>query len=585
MVKPYEYKTAKRRVKTMKKRCYALLLAIMLVFGTVLPETALTAVSVEAAAYSYNPNAAIAYAEKYWTNYNDAYPNYNIFGGDCADFVSQSLHAGGLQMNANWYHAPADIVRNITWTYASSLKSYLEKYCGKAVTIYKDSSKNTGYRDSNKKEIDPKTTIRPGDAVFYYWKGGSRYGHAAICVGYDSKGEPIVNAHNSDRHHLNWTLNAYKNADHWCVIQINSTQDQSSLKEVPADARSYTGELWKIGGANLYMYEEPSTDAQKLKTASGSDYKAVRYVPVAVSEKTTVGNDLWGKITYNRRSGWVILRSSSKTYAKKIADGSGAIVDPTPTPAPAETKLTSIALSETNILLTKNATCAVSVKSCKPSNAANKSVTWTSSNTAVATVSANGTIRGVQQGTATITATANDGSNVRAVCKVTVGTTLYKITASSVKLRKTASGSAKSLATIKKNKTITVTSFKYNGNKQWGRTTYNKKTGWVLLKNGKTYAKPVSSDSNTGSGVKVTKITLNKKSAVVRKKKTVRLSVKKYAPSKPTTKGVTWKSSNTKIAKVSSSGKVTGIKKGTVTITATAKDGSNVKATCKIKVK
>ncbi len=581
MVKPYEYKTAKRRVKTMKKRCYALLLAIMLVFGTVLPETALTAVTVEAAAYSYNPQAAIAYAEKYWTNYNDFYPNYNIFGGDCADFVSQSLHAGGLQMNANWYHAPADIVRNISWTYASSLKSYLEKYCGKAVTIYKDSSKKTGYRDSNKKEVDPKTTIRPGDAVFYYWKGASRYGHAAICVGYDSKGEPIVNAHNGNRHHLSWTLNAYKSADHWCVIQINSTQNQSSLKEVPEDARSYTGELWKIGGANLYMYEEPSTSAKKLKTASGSAYKAIRYVPVAVSEKTTVGNDLWGKITYNRRSGWVILKNSSKTYAKKIADGSGAIVDPTPT----ETKLTSIGLSETNILLAKNATKTLSVKTYKPSNATNKSVTWISSNNAVATVDANGVVRGLQQGTATITATANDGSNVRAVCKVTVGTTLYKITASSVKLRKTASGSAKSLATIKKNKTITVTSFKYNGNKQWGRTTYNKKTGWVLLKNGKTYAKPVSSSSNTSSGVKVTKITLNKTSATIKKKKTVQLSVEKYAPSNPTTKGVTWSSSNSKIAKVSSSGKVTGVKKGTVTITATAKDGSKVKATCKIKVK
>lgn len=578
MVKTYEYKTAKRRVKTMKKRCYALLLAIMLVFGTVLPETALTA---EAAAYSYNPQAAIAYAEKYWTNYNDFYPNYNIFGGDCADFVSQSLHAGGLQMNANWYHAPADIVRNISWTYASSLKSYLEKYCGKAITIYKDSSKKTGYRDSNKKEVDPKTTIRPGDAVFYYWKGASRYGHAAICVGYDSKGEPIVNAHNGNRHHLSWTLNAYKSADHWCVIQINSTQNQSSLKEVPEDARSYTGELWKIGGANLYMYEEPSTSAKKLKTASGSAYKAIRYVPVAVSEKTTVGNDLWGEITYNRRSGWVILKNSSKTYAKKIADGSGAIVDPTPT----ETKLTSIGLSETNILLAKNATKTLSVKTYKPSNATNKSVTWISSNNAVATVDANGVVRGLQQGTATITATANDGSNVRAVCKVTVGTTLYKITASSVKLRKTASGSAKSLATIKKNKTITVTSFKYNGNKQWGRTTYNKKTGWVLLKNGKTYAKPVSSSSNTSSGVKVTKITLNKTSATIKKKKTVQLSVEKYAPSNSTTKGVTWSSSNSKIAKVSSSGKVTGVKKGTVTITATAKDGSKVKATCKIKVK
>lgn len=584
MVKPYEYKTAKRRVKTMKKKSYALLLAIMLVFGTVLPETALTAVTVEAAAYSYNPDAAVAYAEKYWTNYNDFYPNYNIFGGDCADFVSQSLHAGGLQMNANWYHAPADIVRNISWTYASSLKSYLEKYCGKAVTIYKDSSKKTGYRDSNKKEVDPKTTIRPGDAVFYYWKGGSRYGHAAICVGYDSKGEPIVNAHNSDRHHLNWTLNAYKNADHWCVIQINSTQNQDSLGAVPEKARSYTGELWKIGEANLYMYESPSTSAQKLKNASGSDYKAIRHVPVAVSEKTTVGNDLWGKITYNTRSGWVILKNSSKTYAKKIADGSGAIVDPAPT----DVKLTSIGLSETNVLLAKNATTTLSVKTYKPSNATNKKVSWTSSNTAVATVDANGKVHGRKEGTANITATAQDGSNVRAVCKVTVGTKLYKISASSVKVRKSPSNSVKTLTTIKKNKTITVTAYKYIGSQLWGKTTYNKKTGWVQVRNGnKYYAKLVTSDSgsNTTSGTKVKKITLNKTSATIKRKKTVQLSVKTYTPSNATTKGVTWSSSNSKVAKVSSSGKVTGVKKGTVTITAKAKDGSNVKATCKIKVK
>ena len=575
----------------MKKRLTAFLLALVLLFSGILPE-AVTApvggtVTVEAATYTYNPQAAINYAETYWSNYNDYYPNYNIFGGDCADFVSQSLHAGGLQMNANWYHAPADIVRNISWTYASSLKNYLEKYCGKAVTIYKDSSKSTGYCDSKKNEVDPKTTIHPGDAVFYYWKGASRYGHAAICVGYDSKGEPIVNAHNGDRHHLSWTLGAYKNADHWCVIQINGTQDNSALKPVPADAVSYTGELWKIGGANLFMYEEPSESAAKLKTASGSDYKAIRYVPVAVSEKTTVGNTLWGKITYNRRSGWTILKTSTKTYAKKLSDGTGAVVDPTPAPTPTESKLTGISLSETNVMLARNATTKLSVKTFKPSNATNKGITWTSSNAAVATVDASGTVRGLKTGSATITATAQDGSGVRAVCKVTVASKLYKITASSVKLRKTASTSAKRLTTIKKNKVITVTAFKVSGNKQWGKTTYNKKTGWVLLKNGKTYAKQVSSarNTNTNAAKKITKITLNKKSATIKRKKTVKLSVKKYKPSKPSVTGVTWTSSKRSIAKVSTSGKVTGLKKGTVTITAKAKDGSGVKATCKIKVK
>ena len=55
-------------------------------------------------------------------------------------------------------------------------------------------------------------------------------------------------------------------------------------------------------------------------------------------------------------------------------------------------------------------------------------------------------------------------------------------------------------------------------------------------------------------------------------------------PASATNKAVAWKSSNTKIATVSSTGKVTAKSAGTVTITCTAKDGSGKKATCKITV-
>ncbi len=51
-----------------------------------------------------------------------------------------------------------------------------------------------------------------------------------------------------------------------------------------------------------------------------------------------------------------------------------------------------------------------------------------------------------------------------------------------------------------------------------------------------------------------------------------------------TNKKVTWKSSNTKVATVNSKGKVTGVSYGFATITATAKDGSEVEATCDIEV-
>jgi uncharacterized protein YjdB len=56
----------------------------------------------------------------------------------------------------------------------------------------------------------------------------------------------------------------------------------------------------------------------------------------------------------------------------------------------------------------------------EPSNATDKTVTWSSSNTGVATVNTNGTIIGVAPGTATITATSADGSRKSATITVTV---------------------------------------------------------------------------------------------------------------------------------------------------------------------
>lgn len=71
------------------------------------------------------------------------------------------------------------------------------------------------------------------------------------------------------------------------------------------------------------------------------------------------------------------------------------------------------------------------------------------------------------------------------------------------------------------------------------------------------------------------KISLNKKSATIKVGKSVQLKVK------GTKKKVKWSSSNSKIAKVSAKGKVTGKKKGTVKITAKV---SKKKLTCKVKV-
>ncbi|MCD9145087.1 amidase domain-containing protein [Streptomyces albireticuli] len=59
----------------------------------------------------YNYAAMAAYAEKYWRNYNPAYRKFNDQGGDCTNFISQALRAGGWKNDSgsatdyrNWWY-------------------------------------------------------------------------------------------------------------------------------------------------------------------------------------------------------------------------------------------------------------------------------------------------------------------------------------------------------------------------------------------------------------------------------------------------------------------------------------------------
>ena len=78
--------------------------------------------------------------------------------------------------------------------------------------------------------------------------------------------------------------------------------------------------------------------------------------------------------------------------------------------------------AETSISVGNSETLTATVA---PENAANKALKWASSDEDVATVAPDGTVTAVKVGTATITATATDGSGKSATCKVTVtdGTT------------------------------------------------------------------------------------------------------------------------------------------------------------------
>lgn len=245
--------------------------------------------------------------------------------------------------------------------------------------------------------------------------------------------------------------------------------------------------------------------------------------------------------------------------------------------------VTGVKLNKTTLLV--EAGEKVTLKATvKPSTASNKNVKWSSSNKAVAKVNSKGVVTGIKSGTATITVkTVNGGFTAKCTVKIVkkvTGITINKTSANlyldgTLKLKATV---APSDATVK--------------NVTWKSS--NTKIAKVSNKGVVTPVKPgkVTITVTTKDGgfkascsvwVKreVTKITLNKSSVTVDAGKTVTVTPT-LLPKNATDKTVKWKSSDTKVATVSSKGVITGVSRGTATITATAESG--LKKTCKVTV-
>ena len=106
-----------------------------------------------------------------------------------------------------------------------------------------------------------------------------------------------------------------------------------------------------------------------------------------------------------------------ETWASKIDDNSTNTVDVTFQVSNA--KVSSITLN-TNALTMNKGEQFMLTANVAPENAVDKSITYTSSNPTVAVVSQEGIVTAVRGGSAIITADANDGSGVQAMCNITV---------------------------------------------------------------------------------------------------------------------------------------------------------------------
>ena len=315
----------------------------------------------------------------------------------------------------------------------------------------------------------------------------------------------------------------------------------------------------------------------------------------------------------------------------------------------------SINLNTTNLNM-KCGETAILAATVLPENATDKSVTWTSNNNTVATVTSDGVVKAISIGSAVITATTNDGTNLSASCNVTV---TDESGGSNQETTVTLSGAERSLQPViltpgntsvvyvyftgastfcgfqaqlflPEGVSITKKANCYLTKDEDGESVHNcqysDKTasgeGWQLLVYSSELTKftadeggamklTLSADASFSGGtarfkniiftdpktilpdgedipiitefVYASSINLNTNNLELECGETATLSAT-VLPENATNKSVTWTSSNSSIATVTTDGVVKAVSRGTATIKATTNDGTNLTATASCKV-
>lgn len=224
-----------------------------------------------------------------------------------------------------------------------------------------------------------------------------------------------------------------------------------------------------------------------------------------------------------------------------------------------------------------------------PADADYPEYVWRSSDESIASVNENGVVTAHLIGSVTITAVSTEPSTEPLKASVQVKVVQPVLDISLPETKDVTLGTTKTLtATISPanatNKAVKwKTSNKDIATVNAKGVVTGKKAGTVTITVTTTDGSNLSASCKVRVVLPATGVKINQTSATVLAGKTVTLKAT-VSPANAGNKKVTWKSSNKKVATVDANGVVTGVSKGTCTITATTADGTKKTATCKIQV-
>ena len=166
------------------------------------------------AKHSYDRDKAVAYSYK-WVNgesvvRNPAYSDYAVYGGNCQNYVSQSLFASGIPMDWSgseqwkWFDDESDLSelpsgRSGSWSGTEYFYEYCNKNTGKGIVAETDGNI---------------FSAQPGDVIQYVVDGWAHHSVIVTKVIYDDDGnvaDLLINSNTTDR--VDYPMSAYGYTD------------------------------------------------------------------------------------------------------------------------------------------------------------------------------------------------------------------------------------------------------------------------------------------------------------------------------------------------------------------------------------
>ena len=355
-----------------------------------------------------------------------------------------------------------------------------------------------------------------------------------------------------------------------------STEGVSGTASVTVKAKTVNVTGVTLDKTTLELTEGESQTLKATVAPENATDKSVTWSSSATNIATVDAN---GKVT--------AVAAGTATITVKTNDG-GKTATCAVTVKAKIVSVAGVSLDKTTLELTEGESQTLKA-TVAPENATDKSVTWSSSATNIATVDANGKVTAVAAGTATITVKTNDGGKT-ATCALTVNAIPLESLAVNPSKLEIKEGEDKQLEVV-----FTPANF---GNKsvQWASDNVYvasvDKNGLVHAvkpgnckiyvesqadKTKQAYCEVTVTPDPTLKGISFPYTTLALKQGETKELLVI------FDPEYASNKNVSWKTSNPSVATVSDKGVVTAVWNGEADITATSQEGGFT-ATCKITV-